>query len=213
MSQASPIRWARRVEQHKIRQLYARDAQGIVDEELIDEVGFALYARCESMATVTAASKGRAKCHAGGEIIRHRGIKDAEMLCVCGWQTTWGEYLTSYQRKQLHGGSAFPAFTKFLERWPEAANPRDKLLEIDRLIHELHLNADIVRFARPAAVNVIDGTMTTVIALLNDLAYGELSTPGIGDARAAWKGRLKVAQQAMREHQQERAKKPGEPLA
>ena len=34
----APIRWARRVEQHKIRRLYASDARGIVDEELIAEV-------------------------------------------------------------------------------------------------------------------------------------------------------------------------------
>jgi hypothetical protein len=205
-SSQAPIRWARRVEQHKIRQLYARDAQGIVDEELVDEVGYAMYARCESIATVTVASQGRAKCHACGEIIRHRGVKDAPMICVCGWQTTWGEYLASYQRKQLHGGNAFPAFEKFVERWPEARNPRDKLLEIDRLIHELHLNAEVERFARPAGVNVIEGSMKTVIALLNELAYSDLSTPGLDDARATWKGRLDTASDAMREHLESRAK-------
>ncbi len=202
----APIRWARRVEQHRIRQLYARDAQGIVDEELIDEVGYALYARCESIRAVTEAHAGRAMCHSCRAVIGHHWVRDEPMVCEsCGWTTTWEAYLKSYQGKQLHGGQAFPAFEKFLERWPAARNPRDKLLEIDRLIHELHLNAEIVRFARPAAVNVIDGTMTTVIALLNELAYGDLSTPGMGEARAAWKGRLDVAQQAMREHLQERA--------
>ena len=206
MSQA-PIRWARRVPEREIRALYASDARGIVDEELIDDVGYAMYARCESIVAVTAASVGKAKCHGCGEIIGHREKKVEEMVCVCGWWTTWGEYLNSYQRRQLHVGSAFPAFEKFFERWPAARNPRDKLLEIDRLIHELHLNAEIVRFARPAAVNLIDGTMKTVIALLNELAYGDLSTPGMGEARATWKGRLDAAQQAMREHQRERTEK------
>ena len=206
MSQA-PIRWARRVPEREIRALYASDARGIVDEELIDDVGYAMYARCESIVAVTEAHAGRATCHACGEIIKHLWKKDEEMVCVCGWRTTWGEYLNSYQRKQLYGGAALPAFAKFLERWPLARNPRDKLLEIDRLIHELHLNAEIVRFARPAAVNLIDGTMKTVIALLNELAYGDLSTPGMGEARATWKGRLDAAQQAMREHQRERTEK------
>jgi hypothetical protein len=43
------MRWARKVSQAKIRQLYQADAMGIVDEELIDKVGTALYACCQSI--------------------------------------------------------------------------------------------------------------------------------------------------------------------
>jgi hypothetical protein len=42
MDQHRPFRWARRVEQEKIRRLYETDARGIVDDELIDEVGYAM---------------------------------------------------------------------------------------------------------------------------------------------------------------------------
>ena len=44
----APIRWEPRVPKRKIRLLYETDAKGIYDEELIDDVGFALLARCQS---------------------------------------------------------------------------------------------------------------------------------------------------------------------
>jgi hypothetical protein len=53
------LQWAQRVSPAKIRQVYNLDAQGIMDEELIDDVAYAFYARCESILTVTEASMGR----------------------------------------------------------------------------------------------------------------------------------------------------------
>ena len=46
-SDAAP-RWAPRVRRSKIRRLYETDALGIYDDELIDDVGYALLARCRS---------------------------------------------------------------------------------------------------------------------------------------------------------------------
>ena len=80
MAQA-PIRWARRVQQQKVRQLYASDARGIVDEELIDDVGYAMYARCESIRAVTEAHSGRAMCHSCRAIIQHHWVRDDPMNC------------------------------------------------------------------------------------------------------------------------------------
>ena len=62
MSEHRPFRWARRVEQDKIRRLYETDARGIVDEELIDDVGYAMLARCESILIATRASFGDVMC-------------------------------------------------------------------------------------------------------------------------------------------------------
>jgi hypothetical protein len=42
-------RWSARVRKEKIRQLYQKDASGIVDEELLDDVGTTLYCRCVSI--------------------------------------------------------------------------------------------------------------------------------------------------------------------
>lgn len=202
MPGSGEIRWARRVPQHKIRRLYTLDAKGIVDEELIDEVGYAMYARCDSIQAVTAAATGRARCHGCGALIRHRGERDEPMVCgECGWQTTWRAYLKSYQGKQLHGGSGFPAFVQFHERWPAARTPRDKMLLIDGLIHALHVNLHKhVLFARPVAVNLIEGKVPDVTELLEELAYGDLSTPGLRGNRDAWKRTLEEARASTKEH-------------
>lgn len=180
------IRWARRVRQDQIRRLYTLDAKGIVDEELIDEVGYGLYARCESIRVATEAHGGRAACRKCGAIIEHRWEKDRPMVCgACGWETTWGAYLKLYQRRQLHGGNAYPFFLEYLERWPKARTSRDKLLAIDWLIHACHV-ATGMPWARPAATNLIEGSATELTRFLDELAYGPGSTPGLGETRAAW---------------------------
>jgi hypothetical protein len=99
--------------------------------------------------------------------MEHRWAKDEPMVCgECGWTTTWGEYLKSYQRRQLHGGKAYPDFMAFLEVWPKARTYRDKLLAIDRLIHALHVDAKH-GFARPAAVNLIELNLREARELLH----------------------------------------------
>lgn len=186
MSGIDEVRWARRVPKDKIRRLYTLDAKGIVDEELIDDVGYSIYARCESIRLVTEAHAGRVTCpRCAAAIERPHGDKEAPLGCECGWETRWGEYLKSYQRKQLFGGNAFPAFQEFLERWSKARTPRDKLLAIDWLIHACHLPANFP-WARPAATNLIEGTASELAAFLDELAYGDGSTPGLGETREAW---------------------------
>jgi hypothetical protein len=191
MAGADEIRWPRRVRQETIRRLYTLDAKGIVDEELIDEVGYALYARCLAIQTATRAHFGRAACpRCRSEIKRasedwRRWRKDEQMLCACGWSATWGAYQRSYKGKQLVGGNAYPVFKAFINRWPLARTPRDKMLEIDGLIHACHQDAK-KRWARPAACNVIEGRMTDMIAFLDELAYGSRSTEGLNETRRAW---------------------------
>jgi hypothetical protein len=53
MAQSIRPRWAPRTPQAKIRWLYELDAQGITDEELIADVGYRLYSRCQSILAVT----------------------------------------------------------------------------------------------------------------------------------------------------------------
>jgi hypothetical protein len=181
------FRWARRVSQDKIRRLYALDAKGILDEELIDDVGYAMYARCESIRIATEAHMGRAACRRCGTIIEHNGQKEARLACAtCGWETTWGAYFKSYQHRQLVGGNAFPAFADFIERWPKLRSPSDKLLAIDKLVHACHASARHPGLARPAAVNLIEGKARELIAFLDRIAYTDLSTPGTRAVRDEW---------------------------
>ena len=184
------IKWSPRVPQHKIRVLYEKDAQGIIDEELIDEVAFSFFARCSDILIVTEASVGRVKCPKCGTIIKHKWDKKELMRCKnCSWGMTWGIYFKSYQRKQLHGGGAFKAFEIFVNELPKARNAREKMLIIDRLIHEAHQwdNPNLTEevFTRPAAVNIISGKLNQVRKFLIDLSIG----PERKDNHDKWKER------------------------
>lgn len=82
------------------------------------------------------------------------------------------------------------AFKEYVERLSAAQSPKEKMLLIDRLIHEVHkaLATDQESpYWRPAAVNLIQGNMTRVMALLEDLAYGPGTTPGIRQAHDEWR--------------------------
>ena len=185
MAGVDEIRWARRVRQDKIRRLYTLDAKGIVDEELIDEVGYAMLARCESIRIATRAHAGKATCPRCGAKVEHAWKKHEPLECACGWGTTWGEYLKTYQGKQLYGGNAYPMFRAFIDRWPAARTPRDKMLAIDALIHAVHGQFQGA-MARPAACNLIEGTARELIGFLDELAYGPQSTEGIAESRREW---------------------------
>lgn len=56
------IRWASRVDPLKIRRLYRSDAQGILDQDLLDDVGYGIYVRCQALLEVAATWRGKVKC-------------------------------------------------------------------------------------------------------------------------------------------------------
>jgi hypothetical protein len=178
----APIRWAPRVPQALIRRLYQTEGAGRLDEDLLEQVGIALFARCESIVKATEAHRGRVGCPSCATSVVDEGrerFRDKEKLLTCpacGWSTTWGVVLKSLQGKELVGGAAEPFFRTYVERYPRARSPREKVLLIDSLLHEFHSS---IRFGdvRPAAVNVIEGKMRSVMALLDELA-GFTSTPG-----------------------------------
>jgi hypothetical protein len=191
MAGADEIQWARRVKPEKIRRLYTLDSKGILDDELIDEVGYAMYARCHSIRQATRAHAGKAMCpRCRADVLRSSAdwktwTKDEPLVCGCGWSTTWGAYSKSYQHKQLYGGQAYPMFRAFIDRWPAARTSRDKLLAIDWLIHACHGEWQ-GGMGRPAACNLIEGTATELVRFLNELAYGEQSTEEIVETRTRW---------------------------
>jgi len=188
---ANDIHWEPRVPQHTIRRLYENDAAGIIDEALIDDVAYSLYARCESIITVTRAEHGEVVCpRCGAVIVRRDGSKAEALRCACGWATTWGEYLVTYQKKQQSGGGAIGAFREYVARLPGAATARDKMLFIDWLIHEVHRAApdghEWDRW-RPAACNLIEGRMNELVAFLDDLAGRPARTPEVREAQRSWR--------------------------
>ena len=102
---------APRVPQPIIAKLYNLDAKGIVDEELISEVSYALFLRCESCLQGGQARQGRAPCPDCHQIIHHEGVKQTgRMDCfACGWSGTWKQYRKWYRNTWL--SQAFTGWT------------------------------------------------------------------------------------------------------
>jgi hypothetical protein len=182
------MQWAPRVRQALIQRLYATDAQGVYDEELLAEVGWALRARCESFILAVEAVRGHAPCALCGQIIEHHAGVDEVLRCpACGWETTWAAYFKTIQHKQLSGADLVLAlFREFVERFPAARAPREQMLLIDRLIHGFHWNG---RFGatRGVCVNLITGNYREVLDFLDRLTYGEAGTPGLREMRTGWR--------------------------
>jgi hypothetical protein len=177
------IHWAPRLSGGKLKRLYQSDASGILDEELLDEVGTMLYQRCRSILDVRAAKAGRVRCQACDQAGRETWIERARLRkkdwdsCViqcpvCGWQVIWSDFIRSFKRHQLNSGGALPAFEHFVAVYPGLRGSSEKMLAIDRLIHAFHFSVrekpDLP--SRPVGPNLIKGKLEEVITLLDDLA-------------------------------------------
>ncbi len=132
MTGRDEIEWAPRLSKEKLRRLYQSDAAGMLDEELLDDVGTCLFQRCQSILAVDEAKHGRVRCprceKAGRETIIRRelehGAREMTLTCpVCGWQIVWQDYLRSFKRRQLNLGGAGVAFGAFARGWPAARGP------------------------------------------------------------------------------------------
>jgi hypothetical protein len=193
------LRWAPKVRPERIRQLYERDALGIADEELVDDVGLALHARCRSIVLVNDGLVACPRCATVFKVCRtyrerSRGEApdDPERVVPCprpgcGWATTvrrWGE---SWRHRELHAGRGLPPIRAFADAYPLATTPRRRMLLIDQLLHAFH--HDLRRRAphRSVAHNLIEGNHQQALALLDALAYGDGSTPELRATHAAWR--------------------------
>jgi hypothetical protein len=188
------IRWAPKVPQWQIRRLYETDAQGIIDDDLIDKVGWGLWDRCDSILTVTAAHYGHVRCPSCDTVIerQHRGATDELITCpTCGWSIPWATYHRTYRGKQLFGANAVDVFTAYHQAFPRAQTAKAKMLLIDQLIHAFH--AGLQGLGRPAAANLIEGSLTEVIRFLDALTNRGTSATGVGDSRDPWRRMLAAA--------------------
>lgn len=166
------VRWAPRLRPEKLRRLYQTDARGIIDDELLDEVAYALFARCESILAVTESLWGITRCPRCGTGITP--TLDRQLDCPgCGWHATVQEYHRSWEHQQLNGTNAIAVFQEFVQRLPLARSPQEKMLLIDRLIHECHLDLRRGTRGRQVARNLIEGSSRNTRELLEELAYGK----------------------------------------
>jgi hypothetical protein len=184
------------VTKERIRRLYESEASGLLDEELLEEVGITLYLRCLSILEVEDVKRGQVHCprcaRAGHEslIARDGRARDESLCCpVCGWSLAWSEYASSSKRRQLNLGGAGDAFRAYVADYAQATDPGSKMLLIDRLIHAFHysLRAQPDLPTRAAGVNLIEGRVTDVVGFLDTLTYGQGTRPELVAVRAAWR--------------------------
>ena len=184
--------WAPRVKPFLIRRLYESDAHGCLDDELLDEVGWALYARCVSFVKACEAKQGRAHCPACGGVVPH-DLKPKEILhcSACGWECTWRAYYETIKNQQLDGGPEVVAlFQQFMDSYPKVSEPAQKMLLIDGLIHGFHHFLTSGRTRRPVGINLISGHLEFVVNFLDSLSYGPGSTPSTRQNLEEWREHL-----------------------
>jgi ribosomal protein L37AE/L43A len=163
--------WAPKVRTEKIWQLYQNDARGLVDETLLDDVGLALFLRCESVLLVSAGRIKCPECRTTFPTNWHASRPEAAIVCpTCGWSTTGGQYHASWRHQDLIGVNAAPAFRAFVDAYPSASSPRAKMLLVDQLIHAFHYGLQTAAPHRSAANNLIEGSHDQVLALLDRLS-------------------------------------------
>ena len=188
MPTQNKFHWARRVSRRKIQRLYESDAQGLLDEDLLNEVHYAIYARvCDMFEVREAQQFGRVKCRQCGAAIPQpyqMGTRNKGKILKCekcGWQVTCGEFYKSYSGKSMLPGSMTDMFEEYLARFPKAKTPTEKLLLIDWPIHQFHVMQGVA--GKPMGQNVIQGTADQVRELIETLAYGPGNTEGLSRSR------------------------------
>lgn len=166
--------WAPKVAPDQIRLLYENDHRGLFDEELLQEVGYRLVARCKDIIEVSEAILGDVHCRKCNHTIPRLKYdlpgEDGEILYCpqCDWQITWGDYFQSFTGRKLRGGEVLHIYREFVKRFQNAKSPQEKMLAIDYLIHEFHTN--LGKPTKPVAVTVISGSSHKVKQLIEDLA-------------------------------------------
>jgi hypothetical protein len=163
-------RWSPSVAREKIRRLYESDAKGMLNSELLDEIGFTIYARClQAQEEWALMDMGKIKCHNCGNILDY---STGLITCKCGYQYMYKDYRRSFRTNNMPTGGAAHIFNEFIKRWPMAKDEVEKMRLIDWLIHEFHINLLSGNKGRFVGINLIQGTKTQIKELILNLAYG-----------------------------------------
>lgn len=182
------IRWAPKVRQIKIRQLYENDAAGMVDEELLQEVGYALLDRCQSIWLVTRREVECPRCgtvFALGEEGEGWKMLPGVQTCPtegCGWETSAEEWHQTWTNQDLLGMAARNALAIYMRDFPRAKTAQERMVCIDQLIHAFHISLRDGQLSRSFANNLIEGTHQQVVEFLDGLS----ALPG-GVDKSEWR--------------------------
>jgi hypothetical protein len=199
MSSSNKPHWAPRVPPAKLRRLYELDARGIADHDLLVDIGYRLYSRCQSILAVTRIQQTQiapcAQCERDVALGDNWSNPAFVLRCsACGWELSWEAYRATFRYQELGGGGANDIFEAYLAEWEAALTPREQMIAIDQLLHRWHWETKQQRpsfgLGRPTAANLIEGSRKQVIDFLDSLTYGDASTAGLQDSQQAWRAKL-----------------------
>ena len=161
------IRWAPKVRPETIGRLYEGEAAGLLRESLVDEIGLALLLRVES---VLHYMRNQVRCPACGTVF---SVAQEPVRCPgggCAWATTRAAYRASRRHRDLNVANARAAFEAFEALYPRARPAPERMLLIDRLIHDFHWDAKVGEPNRSVGNNLIEGSHADVVAFLDALS-------------------------------------------
>jgi ribosomal protein L37AE/L43A len=178
------IRWAPMLPAAKLVRLYEANAAGLLDDEVLDDVGWRLWARLSDVIRVTS---GRVRCPSCGAEFQvrapHRSAEEAVRCPGCDWTVTPQAWHKSWEHRDLNGPC--PEFQRYVDGWPAARSSRDRMLLVDMVVHALHVASRADVPGNFGARNFLEGSRPKIVALLDELAYGPGSHVAEG-ARARW---------------------------
>lgn len=164
-------RWSPKLSRQMLKRLYENDAKGFSDENLVDEVGYTLYARClQGRDERLLIESGKLKCHHCDEILQIESMGKL-LECSCGYQYIFRDYMRSFRTENMPSGAATAIFNAFIENWTRANGYAQKMRLIDWLVHEFHTNLNSGVKGRFVGINLIEGTKKQIADLIFGLAY------------------------------------------
>ena len=160
------LRWAPKLSPDRLARLYRQFMAGQADEARADDVGWALYLRCEDILRVSA---GKCRCpRCGAEF----AVAQGENACPgsCGFVISSAQYHDSWRHTDLWCGNARTCFERFFAAYPHARVLEEKMVLIDTLIHSFHIELKTGRVNRSATNNLLQGSLEQVIEALDALS-------------------------------------------
>lgn len=146
--------WIPALSPSKMRELYRSSAAGMLNLELLDDIGVQFYLRClQGVEEYQLIRTDQLKCHQCGTILPK---EDGLMICSCGYQYTFQEYVRSFNYQRMPGGSALHVFQDYVEKWPGCRSDTKKMLLIDWMIHQCPISMSSGLPLRARLKNLID---------------------------------------------------------
>jgi len=97
---AQEVPWPPRVTKERLWRLYASEAAGLLEEELLDEVGVTLYLRCQTILDVySALHRGMVRCPRCQQVGRDTFVA-RERPTRRAWEQTMDRWASQYAKER-----------------------------------------------------------------------------------------------------------------